>query len=109
MAALFIRMPATNSTQNTTLRGTGAGTTELEFVAGILMNKAAITNGPGADRGTYVGSIRTNASSTVDVIFGGVGAAGGESSVLGLWNMYNRRLVDLVNVDNTDSWNYTTS
>jgi hypothetical protein len=92
-----------------TSRGTGAGTTELEFVNGLLMNKNAITNGPGADRGTYVGTVRTNGTSTIDMIFGGVGAAGGESTILGIWNMYNRRFVTLVNFDNTDSWNYTTA
>lgn len=95
------------ATQNTTVRGSGAGTTELEFVNGILMNKNAITNGPGADRGVYVGTIRTNASSQVDMIFGGVGAGGGESCVIGIWNMYNRRTAAIVNLDNTASWNYT--
>lgn len=97
------------ATQHDTIRGTGAGTTELEFVNGILMNKNAITNGPAADRGTYVGTIRTNGSSQVDMIFGGAGAAGGESTVAGIWNMYNRRTVTLVNFDNTDTWNYTTN
>ncbi|HEX7795332.1 MAG TPA: hypothetical protein VF456_13315, partial [Vicinamibacterales bacterium] len=97
------------ATQHDTIRGTGAGTTELEFVNGILMNKNAITNGPGADRGTYVGTIRTNGSSQVDMIFGGPGSAGGESTILGIWNMYNRRTASLVNFDNTDTWNYTTA
>lgn len=92
-----------------TARGTGAGTTELEYVNGLLMNKVAITNGPGADRGTYVGTIHTNGSSQVDLIFGGAGAAGGESTNLGIWNMYNRRFVALINFDNTDSWNYTST
>lgn len=92
-----------------TSRGTGAGTTELTFVNGLLMNANSITNGPAAQRGVYVGSIRTNGSSTVDHIFGGVGAAGGEGTILGLWNMYNRRFACLANLDNTDSWNYTTA
>ena len=91
-----------------TARGTGAGTTELEYVNGILMNKIAITNGPGADRGVYVGTIRTNGSSQVDMIFGGSGAAGGESTILGIWNMYNQKLITLQNFDNTDNWTYTT-
>lgn len=97
------------ATQNTTVRGTGAGTTELEYVNGILVNKVDITNGPAAQRGTYVGTIRTNGSSQVDMIFGGAGAAGGEGTTIGLWNMYNRREIVAVNFDNTDSWNYTTN
>ncbi len=97
------------ATQNTTVRGSGAGTTELEYVKGILLNKNAITNGPGADRGTYVGTIRTNSSSQVDMIFVGTGAAGGDASVIGIWNTYNRRLITAANLDNTDSWNYTTA
>lgn len=92
-----------------TSRGTGAGTSELSFVNGLLMNTNAITNGPSAQRGTYVGSIRTNGTSTVDMVFGGSGAAGGESTILGVWNMYNRRLGVFVNWDTTDSWNYTTA
>jgi hypothetical protein len=43
------------------------------------------------------------------MIFGGAGAAGGESTILGIWNMYNRRFVALTNFDNTDSWNYTST
>lgn len=92
-----------------TARGTGAGTTELTLLNGTLVNANAITNGPGANKGTYVGSFRTNGSSQVDMIFGGVGAAGGEGTILGVWNMYNRRFVALANFDNTDSWNYTTA
>ena len=94
------RGPAWSSS---TSRGTGAGTTELERVNGIWVNKIAITNGPGAQRGTYVGTIRTNGTSTVDWIIGGL-AASGTAGVGGVWNMYNR--VDAVfNVqDTTNSW-----
>lgn len=97
------------ATDSNRTRGTGAGTTELEVLDGVLVNKNAITNGPGAQRGRYVGTIRTNAAGTVDMIFGGVGAAGGESCNLGIWNMYNRIQVAFKNFDNTDSWNYTTA
>ena len=92
-----------------TARGTGAGTTELTRVNGILVNANAITNGPGANKGTYLGTIRTNGSSQVDMTFGGTGAAGGESTILGVWNAYNRILTPLVNYDTTDSWTYTTA
>lgn len=91
-----------------TVRGTGASTTELERVQGILLNKVAITNGPAANRGTYVGTVRTNGLSQVDFIFGAV-ASNGTAGVLGVWNMYNR--VDVMSAvgDSTDSWTYATA
>jgi hypothetical protein len=88
-----------------TARGTGAGTTELQLQNGIFLNKNAITNGPGALRGTYVGTIRTNASGTVDYIFGAIGA-GGVAAVFNVWNAYNRVNVSTMVRDNTDSWTY---
>lgn len=72
-----------------TSRGTGAGTSELERVKGILVNKQAITNGPAAQRGTYVGTIRTNGSAQIDMQFVDVDAASNAASI-GVWNMYNR-------------------
>ncbi len=91
-----------------TARGTGAGTTELQMVAGILTNKNAITNGPDANRGAYVGTIRTNGSSQVDYIFGAL-AAGGTAGSIGVWNAYNRVIVSSLSRDSTDSWTYGTA
>lgn len=99
------RGPAWSSS---TARGTGAGTTELELVRGIYLNKVAITNGPGANRGTYVGTIRTNGSSQVDWTLG-TSAAGGGAASLGVWNAYNRTVVATSVADSTASWSYTTS
>lgn len=81
-----------------TSRGTGAGTTELERVNGILMNKVAITNGPGAQRGTYVGTVRSDGSSQIN----------DSDSKRCVWNMYNRVVRNLNCVDSTASWTYTT-
>lgn len=91
-----------------TARGTGAGTTELERVNGIWMNKIAITNGPAAKRGTYVGTIRSNASSTIDWELGGLGAAG-DAIVLHVDNAYNAVPIHAESRDSTDSWVYTTA
>ena len=91
-----------------TARGTGAGTTELTRVAGLLVNANAITNGPAAQRGTYVGTIRTNGSSQVDYSFGGT-ATGGTAAIFGVWNMYNRVTVSAEVRDDTDSWSYSTT
>lgn len=70
-------------------RGTGAGTSQLTLTKGIWLNTNAITNGPAALRGTYVGTIRTDASSQVNwhVIVAG---SGGGVCRQDVWNMYNR-------------------
>lgn len=84
-------------------RGTGAGTTELERIDGVLVNKIAITNGPSAQRGRYVGTVRSNGSATIDWNLGSVAANGG-AAFLYVWNMYNRVLVSAFVGDSTNSW-----
>lgn len=95
-----------------TTRGTGAGTTELERVGGQYVNKVAITNGPAAQRGVYVGTISTSSSGAngqLNMMFAPAAAAGGTANRLDVWNMYNRVKVSSVVRDSTDSWNYTTA
>lgn len=91
-----------------TARGTGAGTTELQYTNGILNNKIAITNGPAAGYGTYIGTIRSNASSTIDFIYGGAGA-GGSAAVFNVWNYYNRVIIASNISDTTASWTYNSA
>lgn len=88
-----------------TTRGAGAALTRVN---GIWLNNASIANGPAASRGTYVGTIRSNASSQIDFILGGT-AAGGAAGFIGLWNCYNR--VDLTPLvqDSTASWLYNST
>ena len=83
---LLTRGPAWSSD---TSRGTGAGTTEIELLKGIWVNKYAIANGPPARRGIYLGSARSDGSSQFNWLLGSR-AAGGTAALLGLWNMYNR-------------------
>jgi hypothetical protein len=91
-----------------TARGTGVGTTELERVQGIWVNKIAITNGPAAQRGTYVGTVRTNGTSTVDYNLGST-ATGGGAALINVWNAYNRVQVQASVADSTVNWNNTVS
>ena len=91
-----------------TARGTGAGTTELQLVNGVYLNKNAITNGPSANRGTYVGTIRTNGSSQVDYNLGG-SASGGSAAFLGVWNMYNRCMAIAQSSDSGASYTYASA
>lgn len=90
----------------TSVRGTGAATTELQMLNGIWVNKYDITNGPAATKGTYVGSVYFNASSQIDLKFGSAAAGGGEA-VVGLWNAYNRVGIQCVVSTSDDSYTYS--
>jgi len=93
---------------SSTSRGTGAGTSQLVYVNGLLFNANAITNGPAAQRGTYVGTIRSNGSSTIDFIYGGA-ASGGTAGVLNVWNMYNRVVVNTIVTDSGVLYTYSSA
>jgi hypothetical protein len=79
-------------------RGTGAGSTELDLQDGILVNKFAITSGPGAKEGVLIGSILTT------------GVATTEESVLKCFtdDILYRVPRPLRATDTTDSWTYGT-
>lgn len=91
-----------------TARGSGAGTTQLTLTNGVYLNTVAITNGPAALRGTYVGTIRTNGTATTDMNFGSA-ASGGGQAILGVWNAYNRVPVAATVRDSTASWTYSSA
>jgi hypothetical protein len=77
-------------------------------VQGIWTNSVAITNGPAQFRGTYVGTTRSNASSQLDWIFGGL-AANGTPAFFGVFNAYNRVPFGTLVSDSTDSWTYASA
>lgn len=85
-----------------------AGTELVRVGAGILVNAVAITNGPGAARGTYVGTTASNSLSLLNFIYGGA-ASGGSSAALSVWNMYNRRLIEIFLRDTDSFWTYATA
>jgi hypothetical protein len=80
--------------------------TALVMVNGILLNNAAITNGPAASRGTYVGTTRSNASSQLDWKYGTAANPPGETW-FGVWNAYNRVAVAAFCGDTTSNWTST--
>lgn len=88
---------------NDTTRSAG---TALVRQNGILLNNATITNGPAASRGTYVGTVRSNGTSTIDYIFG-ASNVGGTAAFLNVWNVYNRVLTATNVIDSTGTWSYT--
>jgi hypothetical protein len=81
------------------VRGAGAGTTELARLDGRFVNNVAITNGPAAQRGLYVGTFRSDASAQVNDTL----------TKRHVWNMYNRVPRPMKAVDATVSWNYSTN
>jgi len=84
---------------------TRSGGTALVMVNGILLNSIAITNGPGASRGTYVGTTRSSAASQLNWVLG----ASGVAAILNVWNAYNRVQVSTTVNDSTASYTYTTA
>lgn len=91
-----------------TARGSGAGTTQIARVNGVELNAVAITNGPAANRGTFIGTVRSNGTATLDMSFGGA-AAGGTAGLLNVWNYYNRVNTRCSVIDSTASWSYTSA
>ncbi|MGM4967426.1 hypothetical protein AB7714_28290 [Tardiphaga sp. 1201_B9_N1_1] len=77
--------------------------TALVMVNGVLLNNAAITNGPAAQRGTYVGTTVSASDSKLYWLYGSA-AVGGAGGFLGVWNMYNRVPVSAMTADTTDTW-----
>lgn len=99
-----------------TSRGTGAGTTELERVRGMWMNKVSITcryNNTttftlAAQRGSYLGTMRTGSAGQTNYIFGARGAPP-TAALFGLWNNYNRVDIATQVQDTTSSWTYNST
>lgn len=102
--------PAWNtSTAAAGARGTGAGTTQLSYIAGILTNTVSMTARNGATTytvaigcGTYVGSL------FMDGTNGQISClpAWGQSRKWGVWNAYNKVPILLQAGDSTASWVY---
>jgi hypothetical protein len=72
----------------------------------LRLTHTPLTNGPAALKGTYLGTVRSDGSSQINFVFGGV-AANGTAALLGVWNMYNRVDVSGFVADSTSSWTYT--
>ena len=98
-----------NSTPGSGSRGTGAGTSEILMVNGILTNRYAITNGPAAGYGTYVGSFTADGSAGLTYAPVFTQAAGGYNVNISIWNMYNRVEVAPSTSDATASWTYAST
>lgn len=104
------RGPAWNSgavAGSDTIRGAGAGSTELSWIAGLPFNKFSIAKGPAARQGLFVGTIRSNAASTIDFIYGGL-ALTGLAAVFNVWNAWNQEHIRTFFGINDAFWTQTT-
>lgn len=80
--------------------------TALVAVDGIWLNSVAITNGPAARRGTFLGTTYTLSAAGLAWVFGGL-LTGGAPGQFHVWNAYNRVDVTSVVRDDTNSWTLT--
>ena len=102
----------TTSTAGAGARGTGASTTQLTRISGVLVNAVSMTgrNGSstfsiGANLATYVGSIFMDAAAGQVTCH----RAWGQSRKWGLWNAFNQRRIILQAGDATASWLYNSA
>lgn len=92
-----------------TTRASGSGTSELQLLNGLYVNKNPITNGPAAQLGTYVGTIATDSTNALNMMFSPTPVAFGANNRLDVWNRYNQHTVTSANIDSSTTWTYTTT
>jgi hypothetical protein len=89
-----------------------AGTVLVRGAGGLQLNSVTIgdgvATGPAALKGTYVGTTRSNASSQLDWIYGGVSPLG-TAGFFGLWNAHNRVDVGTFVGDSSINWTYSST
>lgn len=79
--------------------------TLLVSINGLWLNSASITNGPAAQRGTYVGTTRSDASSQLNWVVPGNATAGNYA----VFNAYNRVMVAGTASEGATSWTYSST
>ncbi len=101
-----------SSTAGSCTRGTGAGTSQLGYINGILTNAVTISALNGAttytvpaNQATYVGSLFVDSASGQVSCY----VSYGQNRKFGIWNAYWRVPIILQGGDSTASWAYTTA
>jgi len=90
---------------NDTTRSAG---TALVRTRGFNLNAIAITNGPAALRGTYVGTTRSDVANKLNFVIG-VAASGGLGCLLNVWNAFNRVQTIATVTDNGVPYTYSSA
>jgi hypothetical protein len=96
------------ATRGTVWTNTTTRAQALARINGIYTNGTAVTNGPGLNRGTYVGTECSNGTATFDWIVGAA-ASGGTAASLNAWNQYNRVDTTTTVTDNGGTYTYATA
>lgn len=99
---------------SSTARGSGAGTTELTRLNGLLLNANtmtcryanASTFSCATARCSYLGTFRTASAGITNWTFG-TSASGGGAAVLGVWNFYNQVEVSTSVIDSGVAYSYS--
>ena len=92
------------------LFGTRGAAADLTRIQGLPVNAAAITNGPAANRGTYLGTIRTNNGGTISWVPSAAGSGGGSPPPqYHIYNYYHRQLYAGVARDTASAYSYTSA
>lgn len=104
---------------STAARGSGVGTTQLQLTQGIWTNAVSITlrfgNASGntvsvpANQAVYVGTLYATANGQTAMQFKPAPAAGGNNSVLGLYNAWNRVRLIGRSQESTANWTYNSA
>lgn len=90
---------------NVTTRSAGTAIARTNF--GILTNTTAITNGPGASAGTYMGTIKTDAGGATVSFIPATTSATCAQAMNGIWNYYNRVSFDARLLTTRSSYSYS--
>lgn len=116
-----LRLGSSPAWSTTLVRGTGAGTTELDFTTypGLPTNKNSITIRfgsavgntltAGANTALCVGTMYASADGQCTCQFNPAGAVGGNNTLMGLYNFFNRERCFISNKDTTGTWTYGTA
>jgi hypothetical protein len=99
---------ATRGAKWTSCLTRGASAAISRNSSGFLVNSVTVTNGPAASQGIKVGSISSNAGSTIDYIFGGP-ASGGVAARMEVCNDFNREPIVTQVVDSGASYTYSSA
>lgn len=88
--------------------GTNPGSAERTTVSGVALNRWDIAGGPAAQRGTVLGTIRTNGVSAIDYQFGAI-VVSSTPAFFGVSNMFNRKPVSGKFGEGSSSWTWTSA